>query len=212
MMRCPSNSIAHRDCCIGVSFPLVALEKYPSWKKKPARLIEVQQALMEIQGLLEVGALTAGERRDLQAACEAAADAIDAYDADHSQTRNDAYSAWCVMWFLGDEAFADALYYGGSWKKRPELWLKVKHIIGLTSDRLYLHHQARQKRRPAYGTATPHRGKTRKWRTTYGLPHRSKPLERNRTSACHPEAPAGDTEGGRRAGGRRERHSGGRHQ
>lgn len=108
-MRCPGNSIAHRDCCIGVSFPLVALEKYPDWRKKPARLIEAQKALMEIQGLLEVGALTAGERRDMQAACEAA---------------------------------ADALFYGGSWKKRPELWLKVKHIISLTSDRLYLHHQA----------------------------------------------------------------------
>ena len=138
----PTNSVAHRDCCIGVSFPLVALEKFPDWKKKPARLIEVQKALAEIQGLLEVGAFTAGERRDMQAACEAAADAIDAYDATHSSTRDEAYSAWCVMWFLGDEAYADALYYGGSWKKRPELWLKVKHIIGLPSDRLYLHHQA----------------------------------------------------------------------
>lgn len=138
----PTNSFAHRDCCIGVSFPLVALEKFPDWKKKPARLIEVQKALTEIQGLLEVGAFTAGERRDMKAACEAAADAIDAYDAAHSQTRVEAYSAWCVMWFLGDEAYADALYYGGSWKKRPELWLKVKHIIGLTSDRLYLTHQA----------------------------------------------------------------------
>ena len=125
-MLYPTNSYSHRDCCIGVSFPLVALEKYPDWKKKPARLIEVQKALMEIQGLLEVGALTAGERRDTA----------------HSQTRDEAYSAWLVMWFLGDEAFADALFYGGSWKKRPELWLKVKHIIGLTSDRLYLHHQS----------------------------------------------------------------------
>ena len=71
-MKFPSNSAAHRDCCIGVSFPLVALEKYPDWRKKSARLIEVQKALMEIQGLLEVGALTAGERRDMQAACEAA--------------------------------------------------------------------------------------------------------------------------------------------
>lgn len=142
MMRCPSNSAAHRDCCIGVSFPLVALEKYPDWKKKPARLIEVQKALTEIQGLLEVSRFSAGERRGMKAACEAAADAIDEYDAAHSQTRVEAYSAWCVMWFLGDEAFADALFYGGSWKKRPELWLKVKHIIGLTSDRLYLHHQA----------------------------------------------------------------------
>lgn len=141
-MLYPTNSYSHRDCCIGVSFPLVALEKYPDWRKKPARLIEVQKALMEIQGLLEVGALTAGERRDMQAACEAAADAIDDYDADHSSTRDEAYSAWCVMWFLGDEALADALFYGGSWKKRPELWIKAKHIIGLTSDRLYLHHQA----------------------------------------------------------------------
>lgn len=62
----PTNSVAHRDCCIGVSFPLVALEKFPDWKKKPARLIEVQKALAEIQGLLEVGAFTAGERRDMQ--------------------------------------------------------------------------------------------------------------------------------------------------
>ena len=118
-MLYPTNSYSHRDCCIGVSFPLVALEKYPDWKKKPARLIAAQKALMEIQGLLEVGALTAGERRDMQAACEAAADAIDAYDADHSSTRDEAYSAWCVMWFLGDEAFADALFYGGAGRSVP---------------------------------------------------------------------------------------------
>ena len=141
-MRYPTDTVSHRDCCIGVSFPLVALEKYPSWKKKSSRLIEAQKLLMELQGLLEVGAFTAGERRDMQAACEAAADAIDAYDASHCGTRDEAYSAWCVMWFLGDEAFADALFYGGNWKKRPELWIKAKHLIGLTSDRLYLHHQA----------------------------------------------------------------------
>lgn len=140
-MLYPTNSYSHRDCCIGVSFPLVALEKYPGWKK-PARLIEAQKILMELQGLLEVSRFSAGEKRALQTSCEAAADAIDEYDAAHSQTRVEAYSAWCVMWFLGDEAYADALYYGGSWKKRPELWLKVKHIIGLTSDRLYLTHQA----------------------------------------------------------------------
>ena len=78
----PTNSVAHRDCCIGVSFPLVALEKFPDWKKKPARLIEVQKALAEIQGLLEVGAFTAGERRDMQAPCEAAADAIERLQAE----------------------------------------------------------------------------------------------------------------------------------
>lgn len=107
-MQYPTSSFSHRDCCIGVSFPLVALEKYPDWRKKPARLIEAQKILTELQGLLEVSRFSSGEKRSLQAACEAAADAI---------------------------------FYGGSWKKRPELWLKVKHIIGLTSDRLYLHHQ-----------------------------------------------------------------------
>ena len=141
-MTYPEKPFAHRDCCIGVSFPLVALEKFPDWRKKPARLIEAQKILTELQSLLEVSRFSAGEKRSLQAACEAAADAIDAYDADRSSTRDEAYAAWCVMWFLGDEAFADALYYGGSWKKRPELWVKAKHIISLTSDRLYLHHQA----------------------------------------------------------------------
>lgn len=118
-MRCPGNSIAHRDCCIGVSFPLVALEKFPDWKKKPARLIEVQKALMEIQGLLEVGALTAGERRDMQAACEAAADAIDDYDAAHRQTRDEAYSAWLVMWFLGMRRSPTPFSMGGAGKSGP---------------------------------------------------------------------------------------------
>ncbi len=140
-MTYPEKPFAHRDCCIGVSFPLVALEKFPNWRKKPARLIEAQKILTELQGLLEVFRFSAGEKRSLQAACEAAADAIDEYDAAHNQTRDDAYSSWCVMWFLGDEAYADALYYGGLWKKRPELWIKAKHIISLTSDRLYLHHQ-----------------------------------------------------------------------
>ena len=141
-MKCPTNSAAHRDCCIGVSFPLVALEKFPDWKKKPARFIEAQKILTELQSLLEVSRFSSGEKRSLQAACEAAADAIDDYDATHCSTRDEAYSAWLVMWFLGDEAFADALFYGGNWKKRPELWIKAKHLIGLTSDRLYLHHQA----------------------------------------------------------------------
>ena len=138
----PTNYFAHRDCCIGVSFPLVALEKYPDWRKKPARLIEAQKILTELQSLLEVSRFSSGEKRSLQAACEAAADAIDEYDAAHNQTRDDAYSSWCVMCFLGDEAYADALYYGGLWKKRPELWIKAKHLIRLTSDRIYLHHQA----------------------------------------------------------------------
>lgn len=178
----PTNSVAHRDCCIGVSFPLVALEKFPDWKKKPARLIEVQKALAEIQGLLEVGAFTAGERRDMQAACEAAADAIDAYDASHCGTRDEAYSAWCVMWFLGDEAFADALFYGGNWKKRPELWIKAKHLIGLTSDASTSTTRQRQKRRPASGIATRAPGGIRGWRE-YGR------IERNHRAA---ENPAGD--------------------
>ena len=141
-MLYPTNSYSHRDCCIGVSFPLVALEKFPDWRKKPARLIEAQKILTELQSLLEVSRFSSGEKRSLQAACEAAADAIDDYDATHCSTRDEAYSAWCVMWFLGDEAFADALYYGGSWKKRPELWLKAKHIISVTSDALYKGHQA----------------------------------------------------------------------
>lgn len=64
-MKFPSNSAAHRDCCIGVSFPLVALEKYPDWKKKPARLIEAQKILTELQGLLEVSRFSAGEKRSL---------------------------------------------------------------------------------------------------------------------------------------------------
>ncbi|MBP3734067.1 MAG: hypothetical protein J6I57_03785, partial [Desulfovibrio sp.] len=71
-----------------------------------------------------------------------AADLIEHYDTSHCKNKDEAYSAWLVMWFLGDEAFADACYYGGPWKKRPELWVKVKHLISLTSDRLYLHHQA----------------------------------------------------------------------
>jgi len=120
----------------------VALEKYPYWRKKSARLVEAQKILTELQSLLELSRFSAGEKRSLQAACEAAADAIDEYDADHSQTRDDAYSAWCVMWFLGDEAFADALFYGGAWKKRPELWVKANNLISLTSDRLYLNHQS----------------------------------------------------------------------
>ena len=141
-MQYPTSSFSHRDCCIGVSFPLVALEKYPDWRKKSARLVEAQKILTELQSLLEVSRFSAGEKRSLQASCEAAADLIEHYDTSHGKNRDEAFSAWCVMWFLGDEAFADALFYGGSWKKRPELWVKAKHIIGLTSDRLYLHHQA----------------------------------------------------------------------
>lgn len=141
-MLYPTNSYSHRDCCIGVSFPLVALEKFPDWRKKPARLIEAQKILTELQSLLEVSRFSAGEKRGLQAACEAAADAIEHYDTSHCKNRDEAFSAWCVMWFLGDEAFADACFYGGPWKKRPELWLQAKHLIGKTSDRLYPYHVA----------------------------------------------------------------------
>lgn len=141
-MQYPTSSFSHRDCCIGVSFPLVALEKYPDWRKKSARLVEAQKILTELQSLLEVSRFSAGEKRSLQASCEAAADLIEHYDTSHCKNRDEAFSAWCVMWFLGDEAFADALYYGGPWKKRPELWLQAKHLISKTSDRLYPYHVA----------------------------------------------------------------------
>ena len=77
----PTNSIAHRDCCIGVSFPLVALEKYPDWKQKPARLIEVQKALTEIQDLLEVGTSRPVTRKTLSG--KAAADLIRGLHHEH---------------------------------------------------------------------------------------------------------------------------------
>ena len=141
-MQYPTSSFSHRDCCIGVSFPLVALEKYPDWRKKSARLVEAQKILTELQSLLEVSRFSAGEKRSLQASCEAAADLIEHYDTSHCKNRDEAFSAWCVMWFLGDEAFADACFYGGPWKKRPELWLQAKHLIGKTSDRLYPYHVA----------------------------------------------------------------------
>lgn len=62
-MKCPGNSVAHRDCCIGVSFPLVALEKFPDWRKKPARLIEAQKILTELQSLLPAGGIPLQRRR-----------------------------------------------------------------------------------------------------------------------------------------------------
>ena len=61
----PTSPFEHRDCCIGVSFPLVALEKFPDWRKKPARLIEAQKILTELQSLLEVSRFSAGEKRSL---------------------------------------------------------------------------------------------------------------------------------------------------
>ena len=62
-MKCPGNSVAHRDCCIGVSFPLVALEKFPDWRKKPARLIEAQKILTELQSLLPARGIPLQRRR-----------------------------------------------------------------------------------------------------------------------------------------------------
>ena len=168
----PTSPFAHRDCCIGVSFPLVALEKYPDWRKKPARLIEAQKILTEIQGLLEVSRFSAGEKRALQTSCEAAADAIDAYDADHSQTRDDAYSSWCVMWFLGDEAFADALYYGGPWKKRPELWLQASTLSAkLRTDSIRT--TWKKPKRPHESGTVTHRRDTMRNLKSYGLEQRS---------------------------------------
>ncbi|MEE0406244.1 MAG: hypothetical protein UDQ58_06655 [Desulfovibrio sp.] len=141
-MKVVTNAIAHRDCCIGLSFPLVAMEKFPEWRKRPASIAQAHKIILTLQRLLTVKDFTDDEARDVQAACEAAADLIEHYDTSHCKNKDEAFSSWCVMWFLGDEAFADALFYGGAWKKRPELWVKAKHLISLTSDRLYLHHQA----------------------------------------------------------------------
>lgn len=139
-MKVVTNAIAHRDCCIGLSFPLVAMEKFPEWRKRPASIAQAHKIILTLQRLLTVKDFTDDEGRDVQAACEAAADLIKHYDTSHCKNKDEAFSAWCVMWFLGDEAFADALYYGGPWKKRPELWLQAKHLIGKTSDRLYPYH------------------------------------------------------------------------
>lgn len=141
-MKVVTNAIAHRDCCIGLSFPLVAMEKFPEWRKRPASIAQAHKIILTLQRLLTVKDFTDDEARDVQASCEAAADLIERYDTSHCKNRDEAFSAWCVMWFLGDEAFADALYYGGTWKKRPDLWLQAKHLIGVVSDKLYRYHQA----------------------------------------------------------------------
>ena len=139
-MQYPTSSFSHRDCCIGVGFAIVPIEKYPYWRKMPTGIAKAHKILLTLQDILNVDKFTAGEERDMRAACDAAADLIEHYDTSHCKNRDEAFSAWCVMWFLGDEAFADACFYGGPWKKRPELWLQAKHLIGKTSDRLYPYH------------------------------------------------------------------------
>ena len=42
---------------------------------------------------------------------------------------------------VGEGFVADACYYGGPWKKRPELWLQAKHLISVVSDKLYRYHK-----------------------------------------------------------------------
>lgn len=140
-MKVPTNSIAHRDCCIGLGFVRVPIEKFPYWRKMPTGIARVHKIILTLQALLDVENFTAGEERSMRAASDTAADLIEHYDAAHNQSKDEAYSAWCVMWFLGDEAFADAIYYGGPWKKRPDLWLQAKHLIGVVSDKLYLYHK-----------------------------------------------------------------------
>lgn len=140
-MKVLTNSIAHRDCCIGVGFAIVPIEKYPYWRKMPTGIAKAHKILLTLQDILNVDKFTAGEERDMRAACDAAADLIEHYDTSHCKSKDEAYSAWLVMWFLGDEAFADALYYGGTWKKRPELWLQAKHLISVVSDKLYRYHK-----------------------------------------------------------------------
>ena len=122
----------HRDCVLGVSFLISTIDYWPSWRGRLPSVDNVRPLLAKIHKSLEVERIPEGEARDIGRACDAAADFGAAYDSE--DTREEQYSGWLRMWFMGAMAFEDAYRLSDAWV-RPfrDLWDKAAEAIAKAS-------------------------------------------------------------------------------
>ena len=120
-MHYAENSRQHRDCILGCSFPLCAWDYFPKGRERPAELRTACEALLAIHHGLAVDALSRGALRDIDKACELAADAGIGYDSEWPS--DEVWKGWLKMFFLGWYAMTDAVNTAHAWvAKQAENW------------------------------------------------------------------------------------------
>lgn len=143
-MNYPSNSTDHRNCVLGISWPLAAIDYYPQKYGEPSPAMQrLRPILKALHDSLKVDILSAGANRDIKAACDAAAEHGAVYD--DKEDAKTQYKHWLVIWFTAENAFADADARSTEWKnKRPDLWAKARESLNRISTALYKHHPAEE--------------------------------------------------------------------
>lgn len=134
----------HRDCLLGVSFPLAAINLYPHACGSPSPALEkVRVILVKLHKILEMGTVSRGEDRDIEETC-AAAIAHGCYYED-TETPKQQLARWRVMWFVSEYAFGDAYSLSGYWKlKAPSLWKDAKGYIDRITTTMCRYHPAEE--------------------------------------------------------------------
>ena len=125
----------HRDAVLGVSFLISTIDYWPQWRGRLASVDKARPLLQKIHDSLVVERIPEGEARDIGRACDAAADFGAAYDSE--DTRDQQYSGWLRMWFMGACAFEDAYRLSDAWV-RPfrDLWDKANEAVQKASRSL----------------------------------------------------------------------------
>lgn len=122
----------HRDCVLGVSFLISTIDYWPSWRGQLPSVQKVRPLLQKIHDSLVVERIPEGEARDIGRACDAAADFGAAYDSE--DTREQQYSGWLRMWFMGASAFEDAHRLSEAWvTPSRDMWAKAAEAIAKAS-------------------------------------------------------------------------------
>lgn len=144
MAAYPPSPYEHRDAVLGISFPLAAIDYYPTVCGKPSpALMRLRPILKRLHDSLKVDRLSAGESRAIEAACDGAADNGAIYDT--TATREEQMRGWRVIWFTAEYAFGDAYVLADTWReKRPDLWQEAKVIIDRVTSAMYRHYQAEE--------------------------------------------------------------------
>lgn len=113
-MQYPEKPFEHRDAVLGISFPLAAIDCYPTACGQPSLALQkLRPILKRLHDSLKVDRLSAGEDRAIEAACHGAADNGAIYD--NTASKNEQLHGWRIMWFTSEYAFDDA------WVMAPQL-------------------------------------------------------------------------------------------
>jgi len=122
----------HRDCVLGVSFLISAIDYWPTWRGPLPSVQKVRPLLQKIHDGLVVERIPEGEARDIGKACDRACDYGAAYDSE--DPREEQYKGWLRMWFMGASAFEDAYRLSESWvTPSRDLWTKAAEAIAKAS-------------------------------------------------------------------------------